>query len=177
MDVVLIVGGDNSGKSTLVRCLTGLGRGSNKHPSDRNETVLNWGTPTVSLKTFCLISSLNEGIFYLGSRISSNSALPFGRENTIEPSDLTPILDAYSLRGCSKAILCISTSVSRVGWRLADYSSLVAGGMIGQHRVSAVLGLGVANPNFGAGAFIALPSAPHPRNAVAALARQSISIQ
>ncbi len=177
MDIVLIVGDDNSGKSTLVRCLSGLGRGNHKHPSDKNVALLNWGNPLHALPTLCLISSLNEGNLYNGTRIGS-LPVPFGAVNTISPHDLDPILTEYQNKlKCSKAILCISTSVKVKGWGFGDYMQLVNNGMIGPHRVSAILGLGTAGPSIPSVPYFSLPSAPHPRNDVAAQARGGIGLQ
>ena len=177
MDIVLILGDDNSGKSTLVRCLSGLGRGNHRHPSDRNIALLNWGAGKVPLYTFCLISSLNEGKAYPGSRITNNPKMPFGNENTLSPSDLDAILTSYERAGCTKAILCISTTKEKTAWPSAEYLSLIAGGMIGQHRFSAIIGLDIADPGVAQVPFFRLPRAQHPRNDIAANARLRIGLQ
>lgn len=182
MDIVFITGDDKSGKSTLVRCLSGLGRGNHRHPSPRNVALLNWGAPKVAHNTLCLISSLNEGNHSLYSRIGTQPG-PFGNQNTILPGDLDPILTAYQNQnnGCSKAILCISTSVRVAHWEFEDYKRLVTNRMIGHHTVSAVLGLGTANTNIPLVPYLPLPSAltnpPHPRNDIAEQARQFIGLQ
>ena len=181
MDIVLILGGDNSGKSTLVRCLSGLGRGNHRHPSNTNVAQLNWGNPVQPLGTLCLISSLNEGTLYPGTRIvEANGVIAFGANNTISPGDLETILTAYVGEGCSKAILCISTSVQVQGWSFTDYLALVANGKIGQHRVSAIIKLVAVPPNVVTVPTVptfAFPGAPHPRNDIAAGVRQSICLQ
>lgn len=176
MDVVFILGPHNSGKSSLVLCLTGLGRGNHRHPSSRNIAKLVWLPGPTALDTFCLISSLNEGDLYFGTRVSGNAPVAFGTNNTIAPHDLDAVLASYVGRGCSKAILCISTSEMTPGWQAGDYLSLVVGGHIGQHSVSHILGVGLNGPGVTSVPFVLLPCAPNPRNDIAAQARLAIGL-
>lgn len=177
MDVVLIVGEDNSGKSTLVRCLTGQGRGNHKHPAPLNIAKLNWGPQNVTLKTFCLISSLNEGVLYTIPRTQGGKSGSLRKENTIAPADLEVILDRYVGIGCTRAILCISATVSAPGWEMDDYLRLIVNGFIGQHQIASLIQLGAAIPGPPAVPSFVLPKASHPRNDIAATARLNIGLQ
>ena len=159
MEIVFILGGDNSGKSTLVRCLSGLGRGNHSHPSDRNIAELSWVGVDQPLKTCCLISSLNE------------------RPKTISPKELEPILDGYEAKGCSKAILCISTSVYEAGWAVQDYFRQMKGERLGQHIVTHVCRLRGATHAVPNGVSIVdVPEALRTRNGIASHVRKGIGL-
>lgn len=139
MEVVFILGAHNSGKSTLVRSLTGLGRGNNQHVSGQNIALLKWVSRQKSVNSFCLISSLNEGVFYSKSRFSSKKTSSIRYENTISPEDLGRILDVYENSAqahCEAAILCISTSKTEIGWTAKDYIENILNGGLGPHSVS-----------------------------------------
>ena len=160
MEFVLIVGADNSGKSTLVRSLTGLGRGSHQHASGRNIAELSWVASVRPLKTFCLISSLNE------------------TPKIIPPADLEAILNQYELIGCAKAILCISTSVNSPGMTVEDYFNQLQGPNLGRHTLTHVCRLRGALSVVPSGvAVVDVPHALQTRNNVAAYVRQGIGLR
>jgi energy-coupling factor transporter ATP-binding protein EcfA2 len=159
VEVVLIVGADNSGKSTLVRSLTGLGRGSHDHASPRNVAKLHWIDVNRPMETFCLISSLNEG--------------KLGQRGTVSPRDVAALIDQYETSAsspCERAILCVSSSVQNFGWTVHDYFKVG----FGSHTLRNVIVLGAATVQFSNP--IVLPGAPHERNRVAASARQAIDL-
>ena len=112
MEVILIVGKSKAGKTTLVRHLSGLYYGYNRHANPtwavKNIADLNWAQGSTgryaSERTLCLHSSINEGV-------------------TIAPNDLKSILDGYeNNHACPKAILCISLSEDLT---VADYATVI----------------------------------------------------
>jgi energy-coupling factor transporter ATP-binding protein EcfA2 len=132
MEIVLIVGKSNAGKSTLLRSLTGLGRGSNFHfdaRAARNVADLHWGAgvdenPTAH-KTVCINSSLNEepGVIY--------------------PNDLGQILTHYEEQHrCSKGLICISSS-KKIS--LAEYKAAIESAGFA-HTVTHIVILSADNP-------------------------------
>ena len=188
IDVVLIVGPSNSGKSTLVRALCGLGRGDHAHPDIKNVAELNWvvsGTST-PFKTLCLISSLNEGTIYdAGVSRSLEFIQQSGRNtiNTISPLDMQQILNLYADpkgMGCKRAILCISDHVHRrprPGWKTGDYATVINSGGLGQHRVTHCISLMNANQMvINGAASVNLPGQNSIRNQKAAEARRAIEL-
>jgi energy-coupling factor transporter ATP-binding protein EcfA2 len=179
LNVVLIIGASNSGKSTLVRLLSGIGKGVHRHPSAKNISLLNWGSPLCLERTLCLISSLNEGSTY--SPKDTHRDLSSNSYNSVAPWDLVRLLDLYDQNDeyrCSRAILCISTTVKTRYWTADDYATTVNNGSVVNHAISQCIFLGPKPETVvNCSKHIQLDAAPHPRNDVAAAVRLAVQLQ
>ena len=121
MEVILIVGEQNAGKTTLVRSLSGIGGARYTHPDIRNTATLEW-TNGAQHDVFVIARSINEGRYYpfvLGSAHTN--------EQTIAPWHLSGVLDQYGHQNsnCAKAILCIRATITTQGWTLKDYATAI----------------------------------------------------
>ncbi|SFS46054.1 hypothetical protein SAMN04488040_0438 [Sulfitobacter marinus] len=145
IEITLIIGDSDQGKSTLVRCLTGKSRDMQSHPHQKNIVSLDWvlpNPPTQTHETLVLISSLNEGD---RNNNTKNTTV------AIQPADLEGILDIYGSpkipqtkeETLARAILCISSSVRAPGWTLADYHNVMtAQRFAGRYPVTNVVHVG-----------------------------------
>lgn len=122
MQIYLVAGTANSGKSSLIRCLTGKGNDRHLHPDGLNQKQIAWTTngQTSTENTLVLNSSLNEPY---PKPIDPPRGLQNGiyAHNNIHPLDLPLVLDEYRKIGVLRAVLPISLTVSRPDWTLLDY--------------------------------------------------------
>jgi energy-coupling factor transporter ATP-binding protein EcfA2 len=144
IEITLIIGDSDQGKSTLVRCLTGKSQDMHQHTHPKNVVPLDWvlgKSLTKTYETLVLISSLNEGRKYTTVGVKAYQSL--AGVVAVHPADLEDMLDDYdSLKITStkedslgkvnspkKAILCISSSVNNTvrypRWTLADYHNVM----------------------------------------------------
>ena len=186
MEIVLIVGKSNAGKSTLVRGLSGAGQVVRPHPDVKNTALLIWSPKTIE-RTLVLDGSVNEGALY---QIVDAEEYPKGA--TTSPSHLRNLLDLYSVDNepysCTRAIICISASITPrkrpVGWTLADYERVINGGGLVGHNVTHTISLikdgtqhnKLININAAGLNQIAIAGAPNPPNLVAEAARRFIGL-
>jgi energy-coupling factor transporter ATP-binding protein EcfA2 len=197
MEITLIIGDSDQGKSTLVRCLTGKSRDRHQHPLHENLVSLDWisaNSSTQTHETLVLISSLNEGRKYTNFGVKGYQSL--SGVVAVHPDDLEDMLDDYgSLKITStkedssgevnspkKAILCISSSVLTPYWTLADYHKvMIAPRFAGKHPVTKVVHVGKVT----IGHTLSWPNSIHPlrvrgplatANSVAQLARPYVGL-
>jgi energy-coupling factor transporter ATP-binding protein EcfA2 len=194
MEITLIIGDSDQGKSTLVRCLTGKSRDRHQHPHQKNIVSLDWisaNSSTQTHETLVLISSLNEGTKYTNVGVKAYRNL--AGVAAVHPDDLEDMLDDYvSLKITStkedslgkvnspkKAILCISSSVPTQEWKLDDYHSVMTDPIFaGKHPVTKVIQVGKVTigqtlswPNS-----ISVSGPSQPANTVAQQARTHIGL-
>ena len=112
MEIVLIVGKSDAGKSTLVRHLSGLRNCYIGHANPtwavKNIAALNWAQGSTGMyaieRTLCLHSSINEVV-------------------KIAPECLKSILDGYQNNpACTRAILCVSLTKLP---RIVEYAKVI----------------------------------------------------
>ncbi len=165
IDIYLIVGNSNAGKSTLVRSLAGKGQDVHTHPSLSNVLTLDWAShqssPIQPKLTLVLHGSLNEG-------------------EIIPPGDLNNVLNDYKQQHhVERAILCLSTTVTNPA--AAAYFPMRTF-IASNHSIARVIALqdNVGNPpnqSFLPQTLVhANPFPFTPRNRVAAQARGRIGI-
>ena len=169
INVTLIVGPDGTGKSTLARCLSGIGRGWFVHPSFVNVADLKWDAKEAAEQTLCLLSSLNEGARYV------NNGRPYqpGRGRyTVAPWHLGQLLDLYCRSPgfeCKHAVLCINTNVADPGWTVADYERAAEIQVTaGTHNFINIISMGGAD-------LMSIKGARNLRSAVAPAARNEVA--
>jgi energy-coupling factor transporter ATP-binding protein EcfA2 len=169
VEVYFIEGRQNSGKSTLVRCLSGAGISRNGHADCKNVFELDWRVNGViqKIKTLVLASSVNEGA-------------PI---NQILPRNLSFILKQYENNcGAKRAILTVNSSIRNSAINVQTYANLIPN-QLAPHSISGIATLdqgqsliaahvaGLAIPNIliiGPGPNLVAPTA---RNTVAASVR------
>ena len=146
MEIVLIVGRDGAGKSTLVRGLCGVRDGRNIHPHSTNVVVLKH-SDGFEHRTFLTVSSINEADENDRYEFEKDKEYENGR--TVAPWHLRDVLDKYSQKNsetaCSKAILCINTNVATQGWTLNDYAAVINDPTF-SHTITHTVRLAVGNP-------------------------------
>jgi len=146
MEITLIIGDSDQGKSTLVRCLTGKSRDMHQQAHLKNTVSLDWisaNTSTQTHETLVSISSLNEGRKYTTVGVRAYRSL--AGVVAVHPADLEDMLDYYDSLGnpLPKAILCISSSVPTHGWTLYNYhSAMISGSFPSKHPVTKVVHVG-----------------------------------
>jgi GTPase SAR1 family protein len=167
MEITLIIGDSDQGKSTLVRSLTGKSRDRHQHQHHKNLVSLDWISANSSPQThdtLVLISSLNEGTKYTNVGVKAYRNL--AGVAAVHPDDLEDMLDDYDSLGnpLPKAILCISTSVSTRDWKLAEYHlAMINGSFPSKHPVTKVVHVGRVT----VGRALAWPNPMVPRHALA----------
>jgi len=185
VEVVLILGCSNAGKSTLVRSLTGIGSKPRGIPVSENVALLNWlGMPGWFPRwTLCLASSLNEGH-------RQNELV----RDTIKPRKLLDLRDKFEAAmqkrahpefsdGHLMAILCVSTTVQVLDWAAADYLDMIEGGGLKPHCIKAFVeitdkcGTNLTARLKSISPLSQVPTAPRPRNACAERACLGIGLQ
>ncbi|WP_139257538.1 hypothetical protein [Natronohydrobacter thiooxidans] len=189
MEVVLIEGYANAGKSTLVRCLSGIGNAQHIHANCRNVLQLDWINPKKKQNTLVLASSLNEGI----TQADAEEYTPVSTESlgaAIPPWQVEDLLDSYQATcQAEKAILCISATalIRNKNWNAQAYADHITNnnGGFGKHPVTHVVSLTsnpVPLPLFNAANNLMIPAAQFParpnitRNALAFQVRPFINL-
>lgn len=172
VEITLITGGSNVGKSTLTRSLTGQARVMSIHPNPKNVIDLAWAHPNNIVSTAVFGSSLNEGRPYKWSKVwNENSGT---RSTTIHPSDINAILDAYENKSSvQKAIICVSATLGLSGWRLNDYVYELQNG---PHHINHIVQIGELSGLISGLTPIFLPNRPTTPNLVAKQCRSAISL-
>jgi len=169
-DIYFIEGDYNSGKSTLVNCLTGIDKTYYNHPDRRNIALLDWSGNNIM--TLVLNSSLNEG------------NMASARNRLTLPNQLSALIDLYvSKFNVNSAILTINSSTRNIAYNSAAYATLINNQRIGPHIIRRVVTLGnrhgVIARAVGAApatclvqpAALAQPTTP--RNTISAVVRQN----
>jgi len=175
IEIILIVGDSNAGKSTLVRCLTGKSRDSHRHlNASKNILSLEWKSQNKEIPTLVLISSLNEGDSYrwtsFGQYVRPNGVVK------IHPKDFAHFLDGYERHGARKAILCISSGELASGWQLADYLSEIKSWPNNSHKVTHTIEMNGVLVGRGLGVIVKVPGPRLAANSVAAIARNGLPL-
>lgn len=185
MEIVLVIGDSNQGKSSLVRCLTGKSRDLHDHPNPKNVLLLDWNQPGSTENTLTLISSLNEGTKYPNTGVQSYRS-PIGT-GAIHPLDLGDMLDDYlqllsdnEQKVATKAILCVSNSVPTIGWQAIDYFNVLTNpnpqNRLIQHAIIHTVLIGHQRVNLNWPNQTIVPGRGTPVNTVADQARTQIPI-
>jgi len=145
MDIILIEGPGDSGKSTLARCLTGIGKANFQHPACVNVLLLDWQGQPNPKKTLVLPHSLNEGLTPVEALQHSEHSTSRLRK-PVPPWRVGDLLNLYALHcGAEKAILCVSTTVlaNNPQWSAQAFAGWLQnnGGSFGSHPVTRVVSL------------------------------------
>lgn len=189
MEIILIEGKANAGKSTLTRCLTGIGYTNNQHPNCMNVLLLDFTGPTSKRKTLVIPKSLNEGISQDDAAAWQEQEIK-SAATAIPPWQVATLLDAYHrVCGAEVAILCVSATAlaSNSQWNAKAYANFLSAnnGQFGTHPVTHIVSLNnklnslplfayAAIANITSRQFAAAPQIT--RNALAAGVRQFIQL-
>ena len=157
IEVVIVEGASDTGKSTLVRGFSGIGRRKTSvHPHETNVVKLAWnfGNAVRIHETLIWESSLNEG-----DNHSQYQCGDFAKQGIalVAPRDLSVFLDAYEALGKNsveigrvrKAVLVISTTENSRNFTASDYASQISAkgkirdgnGKVTAHRVTDLVSL------------------------------------